>query len=141
MNDNYMKEVASLLGVELDEEFRVVDKDCVELCNMPCRITVNGLIDKKGESRFHALSKLLEGEYKIVKMPWKPKQKDIFYLVYPQDRDVTSMYWCDCLFDKLLYLSGNCFRTREEAEENIEAYCNYLETREPDLSWKNIQYS
>lgn len=132
-----MKEVASLLGVELDEEFRIVNKDCVELCNMPCRITTNGLIDKNSESRFHALSKLLEGEYKIVKMPWKPKQNDIFFFVKPKDRNVTSMYWGDSSFDNLLYLAGNCFKTRKEAEANIEAYCNYFETREPDLSWRN----
>lgn len=137
MKNNYMKEVASLLGVELEEEFRIVNKDCVELCNMPCRITANGLIDKNSESRFHALSKLLEGEYKIVKMPWKPKQNDMFFFVKPKDRNVTSMYWADSSVDNLLYLFGNCFKTREEAEANIEAYCNYLETREPDLSWRN----
>ena len=137
MNKNYMEEVASLLGVELEEEFRIVNKDCVELCNMPCRITANGLIDKNSESRLHALSKLLEGEYKIVKIPWKPKHGDIFFSVYPTNRNVTSMYWSDCLLDTLLYLSGNCFKTRKEAEANIEAYCNYFETREPDLSWRN----
>lgn len=136
MSKTYMNEVASLLGVELEEEVRIVNKDCVELCNMPCRITVNGLIDKKGEPRFHALSKLLEGEYKIVKMPWKPHDSDKFFYITMSDDIVEKEYVKIIPYDCTLIRMGNYFKTKEEAESHKEKWLKYF-WQEPDLSWRN----
>lgn len=46
---------------------------------------------------------------------WKPKdEEDCWYVDY--EGDIESFNWYGSDFDRFLYASGNCFRTREEAE-------------------------
>ena len=49
-------------------------------------------------------------------MRWKPKVRETYYVVAPAcivNSDTSKNDW----YDKLLYKSGNCFRTRKQAEQ------------------------
>lgn len=56
---------------------------------------------------------------KYVPKPWKPKSEETFFAVfhkYGEPFYVSELTW-ECLDkDERMYLLGNCFQTREEAE-------------------------
>lgn len=94
MDKNIMSQIAQLLGVELGEEFKVNIATEDEIF----RITENGLELKKLESGSSdntgdttlqvwktiptSFVKLLTGEATIVKLPFKPKQGDVYWSFY-----------------------------------------------------------
>lgn len=111
---NKWKEVASLLGLELEEEFKIKDDDTTY------KFTSNGLkffsvfSNKFVPCRGSVIYESFSDSSIIIKKPWKPK--------------IDEKYWC-CLggsvnshifigdgIDLSFWKSGNCFRTREEAE-------------------------
>ena len=71
---------------------------------------------------------------------WKPKDKGTYWLIdtYGNVGDTT---WNDDDYDKWKYITGNCFETKEEAEEykkQIEytaRYKNYIEEHSEPLDW------
>ncbi len=136
MSKNYMADVAKMLGVEIGEEFNLVDKDGIPSAYNPFHIEARGFIDCTGDDDAGFLIALLTGDFEIVKKPWKPKTDGTYYAINPLNKSVVGIYWWDNQNDEMLYLLGNCFKTRSEAEKNIEAYCKYLEAREPDVSWR-----
>lgn len=72
---NYMKQVAQLLGVEIDEEFKIEGHSG----NVKYRLTEENLEYFSGDKGFtisSTLNKLLNGEYKVVKIP-KPVLDDV----------------------------------------------------------------
>lgn len=116
---NYMKDIAALLGVQLNEEFKIVDENNEVFLNT-YTITEDGLLncDRHYECD---LSGLLIGDWQIQKIPFKPKYGEIYYAL---ETDVDgSIYvaeypWKDWICDYAYYYSGLCFRTKEEAEQN-----------------------
>ena len=73
---NHMEEVAKMLGVELSEEFKIEGYSG----NVKYRLTEEGLeyfsYDGKGFTISSTLNCLLNGEYKVVKIP-KPVLDDV----------------------------------------------------------------
>ena len=77
---------------------------------------------------------------------WKPKYKETYYYVEP-DGDIACCGWMTTLYDRPFddwhYLTGNCFKTVEEAEEyknQIEytaRYKNYIEEHSEPIYWNN----
>ena len=73
---------------------------------------------------------------------WKPKVNDKYYVTLT-DGDIVGMHWDNDAEDNLRYLFGNCFKTKEEAEEykkQIEytaRYKNYIEEHSKPLDWNN----
>ena len=65
MKENYMSEVAKLLGVELGEEFKTTNS----LPFITFRITENGMFDSFGNKSRESLAMILEGKMKIIKLP------------------------------------------------------------------------
>ncbi len=121
MAKNLMPEVAKLLGVELGEEFKLKG------FHIFGKITENGLRCRVGETGWTPtaddLIELLKGNYEIKKLPWKPKaNEDYFYVGWLYDGE----HWRFCIEttyfdatetrDNLNVDTGNCFRTKEEAE-------------------------
>jgi hypothetical protein len=50
---------------------------------------------------------------------WKPKQSEYYYFIAANN--IECVKWCDMhQGDKALYEAGNCFRTRELAEQAAE---------------------
>ena len=129
-NKNYMKEVATLLGVELEEEFRIIDQDGRDFGI--CVITDEGigrkiiLTEEEGDSYLMDISSttmtyLLTGTYKIEKLPFKPELGDLYWaptIDIDGEINAHNFMWEDIVYDYLAYHLGLCFRTKEEAEQN-----------------------
>lgn len=71
MSKNYMKEVAQLLGVELEERFEIENATC-----NPCYINENGLYDCDDDCRNGLLVYLLTGEREIKKPILTEKERE-----------------------------------------------------------------
>lgn len=120
MIKNYMADVANILGVEIDEKFKVEKySDCT------FRITMNGLeqcYETDCNVRWNTsliIGKLLNGELGIIKSPWKPKKKEWYYYPNAFYSDVEIKIWGDMPFDYAMQALGMCYRTKKEAEERF----------------------
>lgn len=114
MGKNHMHEVAALLGVELDEEFIIEDYGTYVL-------TWKGLVRKDGVVQGLILTFLLTGELKIRRKPWKPIKDEAYYYV-AEDGLMWEEGWIDDDVDLMRYKLGNCYRTKEEAEVNVNKW-------------------
>lgn len=121
--NNYMQQIADMLGVELGEVFYIKQGEH----NIKFILSKDGLhqvvcIDGKetcGILSHRIFGKILTGEAKIIKRPWKPNLGETYYKVYTRADGSLNVGWerwlnlcCDLAYWKV----GNCFRTQEEAE-------------------------
>lgn len=119
---NYMKQIAQMLGVELDEEFKLELPSGAQLKRL--QFTENGFSkfnfnSKKWERDSDYLEMLLTGRAKIIKKPWKPKTGDR-YLFVSSDKFVLSVHFHDKNdTDTMRYQLGNCFKTEEEITPEV----------------------
>lgn len=73
---------------------------------------------------------------------WKPTHNE-GYLLIRNDGNIGLSYWNNDDMDQWRYLTGNCFKTKEEVEEyrkQIEftaRYKNYIEKHSDPLDWNN----
>ena len=132
MNNNHMEEVATMIGVSLNESFEV------DGCTNPYTLTEDGLIDCCGELDNQMLALLLAGKAKVVEKPWKPKLGDMYYYLAIQDDCIyiEKTHWLNVSPDYELYHMGNFFRTEEEARRNMNAYKEFLKSIEPQMQWR-----
>ena len=117
--DNKMMKVAKLLGVELEEEFEIMGAPvgCVY------KLSEKGVALYHKEENWwemlpHMLTLLLTGECKIVKLPWKPKMNEEYYVPYIHyaESSMCSVFpWHGDKVDNKLYQLGLVCKTREEA--------------------------
>ena len=116
MAKNYMADVAKMLGVELEEEFRIKET----LTKSIYKITSSGLLGKyDGKDWKHenyALASLLIGVYHIIKLPWQPKEGDRYYYPGTNFTTVSNGIWCALTLEYALKEAGMIFRTAEECE-------------------------
>lgn len=114
---NYYKQVAEMLGIKLNEEF-----DVNYMLSYRYMLTEGGLKfkDKSSDTWLGysspVLSKLLRGDYSIVKLPFKPEDGDKYYVYSIYRLASSEVYWNGDTSDLVYWKLGNCFRTREEAE-------------------------
>lgn len=116
MNKNYMNGVAKLLGVELNEEFKIGT-----FLN-PYKLTEQGLFfknNRKWEYADATLSDLLTGKIEIVKSQWKPRINEVYYC--PSNNFLFSVEneWFNTIEDKALFKCGLVFQTKEECEKAL----------------------
>ena len=125
---NYYKEISKMLGVELDEEFKLsFTKKFVY------KITLDGLMVRQlGEFEWCksipvTLTKLFKGEYSVVKLPWKPEMGKTYWHYSITSEQALWTKWCFDSLDLCRWKAGNCFRTEEECntkgKEVMEAIC------------------
>lgn len=119
---NYWKQFAEMLGIELEQEFRLVKPDGKKVDNDIYKIREDGLFYKKRKDGVWlsepstTLSSLLQGLCKVVPKPWKPKEgEQYFYYSAPFNKALHDK-WCFGNYDLCLWKVGNCFRTEKEAE-------------------------
>lgn len=110
---NYMENVAKMLGVELNEEFKIG--------NFPLlyKFTEQGLFfkdNKKWEYAYDTLDDLLIGDVEIVRLPWQPKKGDKYYRPSAYFKCVDVALWEGYSSDFALKEAGMAFKTREECE-------------------------
>ena len=135
MSDNRMADVAKILGVEFYEEFKVSG-----YVNCICRLTPYWFERKDTvgdwETDSSILMWLLNGKEKIVKQ-WKPEKGEVYY--YIVNDGIKSFVRSDCFSpmsqsNRVHFVIGNCFKTKEEAEANLDRWADYL-NQPPDTSW------
>ena len=114
MTKNYMADVAKMLGVELEEEFKL---DGIET---KYKFTENGLYFYAPDGWWQCsnvmLPRILRGNVEIVKLPWKPKKGDAYY--YPGEgfNNVCRALWENTVFGFAYKEAGLIFKTYEECE-------------------------
>lgn len=119
---NYWKQFAELLGLELNESFRLVKPNREKLYNVLYKITEDGLYYKvaKTDGWYDepsvTLDHILNGDYSVVKLPWKPKEGERYWFHSETLNQTISRTWCGGNYDLCLWKVGNCFKTKEEAE-------------------------
>ena len=116
---NYYKQIAEMLGVELEEEFKLKPFCLEQPWNCLYRFSTDGLENKYSDLSWvkcekGAIGNILIGQTEVIKIPWKPKCKDEFY--YYGVLGAEKTIWRGSTFDFYRWKAGNCFRTREEAE-------------------------
>lgn len=135
MRNNYMAEVAKLLGVELGEVFKVTDDDSGKYHNYYRFTEKKGIEVSEDNVKWEAdtagalvLKWLLIGVARIIKLPWKPQKCAPYYIpcIVAQSEHMYSMfYWKDDNYDKEYYRMGLVCKTPEEAvaltEKMLEA--------------------
>lgn len=114
---NYYKQVAEMLGVELNEKFMLKDEDN-DFLPRTYRITDEGLMFEFGgvPETSRKLLDIISGRLTIVKFPWKPKTDEIYYYYSPYEGLTFQEIWLNTAGDYCMWKIGNCFRTREEAQ-------------------------
>lgn len=137
---NYMEQVAKMLGVELEEPFKIIYSNNAESIEY-YRFTKNGFefyYDEDNEwlPGAQGFIRLILGQYKIKKKPFLSKDGERFYFI-DVNKNVQSRINDQKEFDIMSYILGNCFKTEEEAEDNKEetwerCYGKYFEEIEDD---------
>ena len=62
---------------------------------------------------------------------FQPKKDETYYYIHPHETnfylDVHEATWSNCRFDEILSESGNCFRTKEDAQRWLDFMKGMLE--------------
>lgn len=119
MAKNYMADVAKMLGVELDEEFKISGIE------RKYKFTENGVychVDDWWQCSNIMLPKILLGEFEIIKLPWQPKKGEVY--CRPEDgfEDVAFDNWSNHPIDFALKEVGMIFKTEEECEAALPIF-------------------
>ena len=127
MRKNYMAEVAKLLGVELGESFKITSDtqgDYQGDYQNYYRFTENNCFEtsvdgvKWETATVIVLRGILMGDTRIVKLPWKPREGEKYYVpriaIRPEDRHY-YYYWDNSGVDIKSYDMGIVCKTKEEA--------------------------
>ena len=125
---NHMAEVAQMLGVELEEVFKVTDDDSGKYHNYYKFTEKKGIEVSEDNVKWEAdtagtlvLKWLLIGVARIIKLPWRPARGDVYYMP-----SVTSigkyikLFWTGSRNDEGSYQQGLVLRTKKEAVELAE---------------------
>ena len=125
---NHMAEVAQMLGVELEEVFKVTDDDSGKYHNYYKFTEKKGIEVSEDNVKWEAdtagtlvLKWLLIGVARIIKLPWRPSRGDVYYMP-----SVTSigkyikLFWTGSRNDEDFYQQGLVLRTEKEAVELAE---------------------
>lgn len=117
---NYWKPFAEMLGLELEQEFEITDDSGIKDEDM-YKITEDGFYYKSGKIDVYivghpsVLYGLLDGYYKAIPKPWKPKEGERYWFHSKALNQTISRMWYGQNYDLLLWKLGNCFKTEEEA--------------------------
>lgn len=116
---NYYKQIAEMLGLELEQEFVITDLDGKRKDTITYKFTEDGLFSKANDISVKVtliLDLLLRGEYKAVPKPWKPKYGEQYWSYSTKINGTCCNTFWEFIENYAMWKSGNCFRTKEEAE-------------------------
>lgn len=135
MVENFMTDVAQILGLKLGERFQVYDPNYGAVQNW-CEymLTKDGVVQnwlnpsglpEKGATHVD-LECLICGGFKVVKLPEFPKKGDIYYMNNVATETVEFRSWEGNVFDLAMKTLCMVYRTKEEAEANMSKDCERL---------------
>ena len=122
MNKNIMPEIATLLGVEIGEEFIIQNADRKETVVLAMDgfhvIQPNYAV---GPDHGKLLSKVLQGLYEVNKVPWEPQYGEVYYWPSTIRQEVRIEYfnWRGDAFDLAMKALGMVYKTKKEALEHF----------------------
>ena len=121
---NNMKEVANILGLDIEEEFEIDGHGCTYV------LRETGLHEKGIISHpcVKTLSDLLTGNLTIKRKPWRPMMYDTYWVT-----DGVGTYdkcWDASIADWNAYKIGNCYKTQEEAQINKSKWLGFYVSNE-----------
>lgn len=119
MAKNLIPEIAKMLGVELNEEFKIKGRE-----GAIYKFIVDGLLvsdddaEKVYTTAHMPLVGLVRGDIEIVKLPWKPKKGDVYYTfeLLGGKWVVRSFWWGGFPNEYALLDKGWVYRTCEKAQ-------------------------
>lgn len=119
---NYYKQIAEMLGVKLEEEFKLKPSCLEKPWNSLYRFSTDGLENKYSDGAWvkcekGAIDQILIGQTEVIKIPWKPKFGEQYSYYSVSLNRATTRKWCNGNYDLLLWKFGNCFKTEKEANE------------------------
>lgn len=124
---NLIPVIREALGLQEHEEFNLINPQR-SVISRAFRFTSNSLQIHypQGWEEAHdmTLRALLRGDLKVVKLPFKPKEGELYYLVGFYGDVIGTRYTKWCQSDILNANSGNCYRTYEEAKEHVDEWMN-----------------
>ena len=127
MAKNYMQDVAKMLGVELGEEFMIedadgylIDPDFYSITKVGCFYRASDNSKNNGVGNGKLLG-ILQGQFKIRKLPWQPRKGDKYYRPSAYFKCVDVALWEGYSSDFALKEAGMIFRTAEECEAALPA--------------------
>lgn len=119
MAKNYMADVAKMLGVELEEEFKI---DGIEL---KYRFTENGVYCHVDNGWWQCsnvmLPKILLGEFEIIKLPWEPKYGETYFRPGGNFEYTVKSIWENFPTEFALKEAGMIFKTKAACEAALPA--------------------
>lgn len=124
MSSNKMKELVSIFGKEIGEEFNIINSDGDYLKNNPYHFTGDCIVDRHGFARNYLIIELVTGAYTIEKIPFVPKEGEKYWTYLSCGSTIITRFyfWNDNLFDRERKLLGILFKTEQEAEECLPIY-------------------
>lgn len=117
---NYYKQIAEMLGVKLEEEFKLKPSCLEKPWNCLYRFSKDGLENKYSDLSWvkcekGAIDNILIGQTEVIKIPWKPKKGEAYWHYSKGWEQATFRKWEGTLDDLCTWKCGSCFRTEEEA--------------------------
>ena len=116
---NYYKQIAEMLGLELEQEFVITDLDGKRKDTITYKFTEDGLFSKANDLSVKVtlmLDLLLTGKYKAVPKPWKPKYGEQYWSYSVKRSKACCGMFGEYVKDYACWKLGNCFKTSEEAQ-------------------------
>lgn len=125
MSKNLIPEIAKMLGVELNEEFKIKGYDglAYQFVDYGLKLSFQNDIGMTAIPTNVALVNLLNGNDEIIKLPWQPKKGDV-YFTFGRLGDkwvVRSLWWGGFPEEYALLSKGWVYRTKEEAQAALPA--------------------
>lgn len=124
MSKNLMPEIAKMLDMEYGERFNVQGLDGGE-------DRLKAYLDETGlhfvdfivcnDAEYKYLAKMLTGELEYEKLPWEPRNGDIFFYPCPYMKQVLAENWNYHTMGYALLALGMVYRTQAEAEKHLAA--------------------
>ena len=123
---NLIPVIREALGLQENEEFNLKNDRNVVFPDK-FRFTDSTLQIKEGERWVEAHSMmfklLFKGEYEVAKLPFKPKEGELYYFISLDNGEAMGAFYCSGMsHHKLRVKSGNCYCTREEAEKHSDEW-------------------
>lgn len=128
MAKNLIPEICKMLGVELGEEFKIKDKHGEFVSDKTYKFSENALMyfHQEDDNIYRIVSRttlcsLLNGNYEIIKLPWKPKKGETYYTFELLNGKwiVHLLWWTDSPNGYALLDKGWVYRTEAEAQDAL----------------------
>ena len=116
MGKSFVSELENILGVKIGESFTLDGCDRVFHLDKQLRLWEHDL-ERDRISSTVALRKILNGEYGIIKLPFKPELDEKYWYV-TSDGEADENVYTGSTLDKYCAISGNRFRTEDDATNN-----------------------